>query len=151
MKQGRPLNIVGTLLLAAPIPIWSFVVMSFPVPFTSLAHWLTLIVAGLRQAAAARAGHDRAVAPLVLLLWNRLARLLARFDALVARLAAGRPAAGRRQRTRPASAAPARAAPAAALHLPRSHSWLIRLLPGEAASTAASFRPCSPTRRWRPC
>jgi hypothetical protein len=63
--------------------------MSLPLLFTPLAHWLTLIVAGLQKAAAARAGRDHAVAPLVTLLWTRLARLTARFDALVARLTAG--------------------------------------------------------------
>jgi hypothetical protein len=108
--------------------------MSLSLPFTPLAHWLTLIVAGLKKAAAARAGRDHAVAPLVMLLWTRLARLTARFDALVARLTAGHPAAPARQRTRPASTAPARKAPAAGLRLPRSQAWLIRLLPGEAAS-----------------
>ncbi len=108
--------------------------MNLPLLFTPLAHWLTLIVAGLQKAAATRAGRDHAVAPLVMLLWTRLARLTARFDALVARLTAGhspagRPAAPGRPRTRPA-----RKAPAAALRLPRSQAWLIRLLPGEAAS-----------------
>jgi hypothetical protein len=114
--------------------MWSCIAMNLPLSFTPLAHWLTLIVAGLQKAAAARAGRDHAVAPLVMLLWTRLARLTARFDALVARLTAGhlpagRPAAPGRPRTRPA-----RKAPAAALRLPRSHTWLIRLLPGEAAS-----------------
>jgi hypothetical protein len=112
--------------------------MNLPLLFTPLAHWLTLIVAGLQKAAAARAGRDHAVAPLVMLLWTRLARLTARltarFDALVARLAAGhspagRPAAPARPRTRSA-----RKAPAAGLRLPRGQAWLIRLLPGEAAS-----------------
>jgi len=108
--------------------------MSLPFSFTPLAHWLTLIVAGLQKAAAARAGRDHAVAPLVTLLWTRLARLTARFDALVARLTAGhlpaeRPAAPARPRTRSA-----RKAPAAGLRLPRGRAWLIRLLPGEAAS-----------------
>jgi len=107
--------------------------MSLPFSFTPLAQWLTLIVAALQKAAAARAGRDHAVAPLVTLLWTRLARLTARFDALVARLTAGHPAAPCRQRTRPTSTAPARKAPAAGLRLPRSHTWLIRLLPGEAA------------------
>jgi len=93
------------------------------------AQWLTIIVTALQKAAAARAGRDHAVAPLVMLLWTRLARLTARFDALVARLTAGRPAAPARQRTRPA-----RKAPAAGLRLPRGQAWLIRLLPGEAAS-----------------
>jgi hypothetical protein len=107
--------------------------MNLPLLFTPLAHWLTLIVAGLQKAAAARASRDHAVAPLVTLLWTRLARLTARFDALVARLTAGhspagRPAAPGRPRTRPARKAPATG------RLPRSQAWLIRLLPGEAAS-----------------
>ncbi len=55
--------------------------MSLPFSFTPLAQWLTLIVAALQKAAAARAGRDHAVAPLVTLLWTRLARLTARFDA----------------------------------------------------------------------
>ena len=108
--------------------------MSLSFSFTPLAQWLTLIVAALQKAAAARAGRDHAVAPLVTLLWTRLARLTARFDALVARLTAGHPAAPCRPRTRPASVVPARKAPAPGLRLPRSHTWLIRLLPGEAAS-----------------
>jgi hypothetical protein len=108
--------------------------MSLPFSFTPLAQWLTLIVTALQKAAAARAGRDHAVAPLVTLLWTRLARLTARFDTLVARLTAGHPAAPARQRTRPTSTASARKAPAAGLRLPRSHTWLIRLLPGEAAS-----------------
>jgi hypothetical protein len=108
--------------------------MNLPLSFIPLAHWLTLIVAGLQKAAAARAGRDHAVAPLVTLLWTRLARLTARFDALVARLAAGHPAAPARQRARSASVVPARKAPAAILRLPRGQAWLIRLLPGEAAS-----------------
>jgi hypothetical protein len=108
--------------------------MNLPLSFTPLAQWLTLIVAGLQKAAAARAGRDHAVAPLVMLLWTRLARLTARFDALVARLTAGHPAAPARQRTRPASVVPARKAPAPGLRLPRGQAWLIRLLPGEAAS-----------------
>ena len=103
--------------------------MNLPLSFTPLAQWLTLIVAALKKAAAARAGRDHAVAPLVTLLWTRLARLTARFDALVARLTAGHPAAPCRPRTRSA-----RKAPAAGLRLPRSQAWLIRLLPGEAAS-----------------
>jgi len=104
--------------------------MSLPFSFTPLAQWLTLIVTALQKAAAARAGRDHAVVPLVTLLWTRLAR----FDTLVARLTAGHPAAPARQRTRPTSTASARKAPAAGLRLPRSHTWLIRLLPGEAAS-----------------
>ena len=108
--------------------------MNLLLSFTPLAHWLTLIVGGLQKAAAARAGRDHAVAPLVMPLWTRLARLTARFDALVARLTAGhlpaeRPAAPARPRTRSA-----RKAPAAGLRLPRGRAWLIRLLPGEAAS-----------------
>jgi len=109
--------------------------MNLLLSFTPLAHWLTLIVGGLQKAAAARAGRDHAVAPLVMLLWTRLARLTARFDALVACLTAGRPAAPRRQRTRPA-----RKAPAAGLRLPRGQAWLIRLLPGEAASYSCQLQ-----------
>ncbi len=99
-----------------------------------LAHWLTLIVGGLQKAAAARAGRDHAVAPLVMLLWTRLARLTARFDALVARLTAGRSPAGRPAATARPRTRPARKAPAATGRLPRGQAWLIRLLPGEAAS-----------------
>jgi len=113
--------------------------MSLALPFTSLsfaplAHWLTLIVAGLQKAAAARAGRDHAAAPLVMLLWTRLARLTARFDALVARLAAGHSPAGRPAAPARPCTRSARKAPAAGLRLPRGRAWLIRLLPGEAAS-----------------
>ncbi len=114
--------------------MWFSVVMNLPLLFTPLAHWLTLIVAGLQKAAAARAGRDHAVAPLVMLLWTRLARLTARFDALVARLTAGHSPAGRPAASRPQRTRSARKAPAAGLRLPRGRAWLIRLLPGEAAS-----------------
>jgi hypothetical protein len=118
--------------------------MSLALPFTPssfapLARWLTMIVTGLRQAAADRAGRDPAIAPLVTLLWKRLARLTSRFDALLARLDAGHPAPLRRPRVLPARTA-ARAAPAPGLRLPGSRYWLIRLLPGEAASYGSQLQ-----------
>jgi len=110
--------------------------MSLPLSFTSLAQFLTLIVTGLQRAAATHAGQDRMVVPLVNLLWNRLSRLTTRFNALVARLAAGRPAAPHRPRTRPARAAPE----PGTLRLPNAYGWLIRLLPGEAACCGSQLQ-----------
>ncbi len=109
--------------------------MNVAVSFTPLAEWLTLIVGGLKQVMWRHLG-DPAVGPLISLLWNRLSRLTRRFDALVARLDAGRPAATYRKRTRPARAAP----DPGALRLPRERFWLIRLLPHQAAAYGSQLQ-----------
>lgn len=111
-----------------------------PTPLT-FAQRLALIVGGLCQAVAACGGrqmvgfdwrwHDPAIVPLVVPIWGRLKRALARFEALMARYRAGRPMAPRaRRRAAPAPAAPA---PAASrpdrLALPSRYAWLGRLLP----------------------
>jgi len=49
-----------------------------------------LILTDIRTALAARAGRDRALAALVLLVWRRLSRMAARFDRLVALWRAGK-------------------------------------------------------------
>ena len=108
--------------------------MALPISFTALAldsltQRLISIVGGLRQAVAARGGRDRAVVPLVLLLWTRLGRLVARFEVLVGRVSAGRPTAPSRRR----STRSTRIAPVGAVRLPQGHAWLVRVLPGEAA------------------
>lgn len=84
--------------------------MSAPATSTalSLAERLGLILAGLRRDLAHHAARDRALAALVLILWNRLSRTAARFAAVSARYRAGtlrKPPVARR---RPASATPPR-------------------------------------------
>jgi hypothetical protein len=110
--------------------------MTLAISFTPLAQWLALIMGGLQRAAATCAGRDHAIAPLVNLLLARIRRLTNRFNALIARLAAGQPAAPYRPRTRPARAAP----PAEILRLPRDYFWLIRLLPYEAAGYGSQLQ-----------
>lgn len=91
-----------------------------PTPLT-FAQRLALIVGGLCQAVAACGGrqmvgfdwrwHDPAIVPLVVPIWGRLKRALARFEALMARYRAGRPMA---PRARPGRARPGRVAPRSA-------------------------------------
>lgn len=92
--------------------IWCYIVMNAPVSssptcFAALSELLALVIGGIRRVVAARGGRDHASVPLVVLVCTRLNRLMNRFQALVARLAAGRPVTPRRQRTRPARVAPA--------------------------------------------
>ncbi len=90
---------------------------------SDLAGRLTLIVDLLRRHLAARASRDRAFGPLLLILWNRLSRLVARFAAIAARQRAGtlRKPSGkpRRPRTTPATPPPRD-------KLPRERGWLVR-------------------------
>jgi len=105
--------------------------------FTPLSDWLTFFVTRLRRTAGDRHDYNPAVAPLIFLLSTRLGRILTRFHALVARLAAGRPAAPRRQRP----ARPARPAPAPdILRLPRQRFWMFRLLPRDAAGYGSQLQ-----------
>lgn len=76
----------------------------------------------LRQAIAAKASRNRALAPLLNLVWARLARMSQRFDALVARFRAGTLPASRSRAPRPSRSAPQH-------RLPRGFAWLIRLAP----------------------
>lgn len=93
-----------------------------------------LVIDGLRRSVAG--SHRRLGGPLILLICNRLGRIVARFAAVAARvgtLRAGqnrpecRPAPGRGAPSRPA------ASPAGPL-LPRGFAWLLRLVPEAAAS-----------------
>ncbi len=108
--------------------------MSSAVSFTPLSDWLAFFVTRLCRTAGDRHDYNPAVAPLIFLLSTRLGRILTRFNALVARLAAGRPAPPRRQR-------PARPAPAPdTLRLPRQRFWMFHLLPRDAAGYGSQLQ-----------
>ena len=102
---------------------------------TTFAQRLALIVGGLCQAVAACGGrqmvgfdwqrHDPAIVPLVVPIWGRLRRLVARFEALVVRFAAGRVMPPRLRAAR--ATTPVRRA---GVVLPSERGWLLRLLPG---------------------
>ena len=81
----------------------------------------------MRRIVAARAGRDRAVVAVALVVWPYLHRLAARFEALASRVRAGGGAVAT-PRTRPASVASPRLPP----RLPRGFAWLIRLAPDAA-------------------
>ncbi len=108
---------------------------------SSLSERMGLIIAGLCQAVAVRGARNRAMQPAAILIWTRLRRMVARFDALVARARAGSQA-GAPVRADPPAAAPHPPAagairPGAAAvrsphRLPGGFAWLIRLVP-EAA------------------
>ena len=111
--------------------------MNSAVCFTPLSDWLTFFVTRLRRTAGDRHDYNPAVAPLIFLLSTRLGRILTHFNALVARLAAGRPAVLRRQRP----ARPARPAPAPdTLRLPRQRFWMFRLLPRDATGYGSQLQ-----------
>lgn len=88
----------------------------------TLAERLGLILAGLRRDLAAGAAKDRALAVLVLVLWNRLSRTLARFTAATGRFR-GR-AVPTPVRRKSVAASPPRDP------LPRERGWLVRRLQG---------------------
>lgn len=98
---------------------------------------LALIIDGLRRALAVRAGVNAAVAPIVLLLWNRLSRIVQRFAAIAARVGAGKPPIRRRPSAAPVSP---RQSPPPSLRphgTPRGFGWLLRLL-GPAPNVAGA-------------
>lgn len=102
---------------------------------TGLSNRMALILQDLCRAVAARGAGNRALAPLMVLLWSRLRRMAARFDALVAHVRAGRlPAASRARRaaTRAAAVPPPQ-------RLPRGFAWLVRLMP-EAAGYGSQLQ-----------
>src|SRR5438067_13935711 len=108
-----------------------------PAP-TSLSQHLALIVESL-CGAVARRSKDRSIPPaLIILAWTRLRRLSARFEALMAKIDAGRlrlRVARVRERSSPQrSRPPGSRQPHAALELPRGFGWLIRLSPETIAS-----------------
>ncbi len=98
-----------------------------------LSQRLTLIVDLLRRHLAAHASRDRAFGPLLLILWNRLSRTLARVAAIAQRHHAG---TLRKPRTRsrrpapaPASGDPLPRKPPPRDPLPRARAWLLRRVP----------------------
>jgi hypothetical protein len=103
-----------------------------PAPAASFAR----LIEGLCQALAARNALSRPAGPLLILAWSRLRRLAVRFAALAARLHSGTlPAAAARRRTvshRPQAAPP----PGRPRRLPQNFAWLVRLVPGAAASAS---------------
>ena len=114
--------------------------------FTPLAVQLAQIIGGLRAAVAACGGRrmlgwdrrpdDPRIIPLSIPIWNRIGRLLARFERLVARLGTGwRPKAAPQPPPRATqAAAPPRAQPDA-VHLPRGFGWLVQLTHGATAAS----------------
>jgi len=113
----------------------SYVPFPFVSPVTppAPAERLTVIIALLCRAVAARGAGGWLGGVSVILVWSRLRRLASRFVRLAARLEAGtkpappRPAAPRPKRPKPPH------------RLPRGHAWLVRLVP-EAASGASQLQ-----------
>lgn len=106
--------------------------MSAPQAPLDLSQRLTFIVQALRNSLASRAGRDRTLAPLVLVLWPYLHRLALRFEALLVRVREGGAAHG----IRPFAAAPPAPhrpkPPRLKPCFPGSFAWLIRLVPDVA-------------------
>ena len=100
--------------------------MDNPLPVT-LTDRFACILAGICQMVAARGGRDHAAAPMVVLVWSRLRRMVTRFTALVARMEAGTLRAPQ-PRARPSPAEPRSTATAPALRLPSGHLWLVRFV-----------------------
>ncbi len=99
-----------------------FVFTAYPITPPGFPERLGLIVAGLRRTLAAQGAKDRELAALVLILWNRLSRLMERVTTIVARHQAGR--LRRRRRTAaPASPAAPRQPPPRD-RLPHRRGWL---------------------------
>ena len=97
------------------------------------------VIAALCRMAASRAGRQRQIAPLVLVLWPYLRRLQTRFDGLIARLRAGELAPSPpRQRTKPDGETGARPSDRPP-QLPRRFAWLLDLVP-EAAQLGTHVR-----------
>ncbi len=86
------------------------------------------IVAGLRYAVAAHSSLHHDLTPLMMLLWARLGRMDARFQALVARVRAGLPAPAPRKTSPSATPRRQTTRPAASPRLPQSYAWLVRLM-----------------------
>ncbi len=88
---------------------------------------LALVLGGLRRLIALRAGQNHALGPMVVVLWNRLGRTLARIAAIAARHQAGtlrRPPKPRVDRA--GSAATPVPRPPPRDQLPRQPGWLVR-------------------------
>ncbi len=91
----------------------------------SLTHRLAPWIEQLRKLIAHHAGLNRALAPVVLILWGRLGRMLARLASLESRWRSGTLRAPRPRAPRPARATPAAPRP----RLPGAQGWLPRLIP----------------------
>jgi hypothetical protein len=87
-----------------------------------------LALEGVCRALAVHMAANRAVAPLLMLVWARLRRAVSRFGALAARAAAG-PLPPPRARSARAGLRPSTPYP----RLPDGFGWLIRLVPGLGA------------------
>ncbi len=99
-----------------------------------LSQRLTLIVDLLRRHLAAHASRDRAFGPLLLILWNRLSRTLARVAAIAQRHHAGtlrkpRAPSARRPASAPTDDNPLSRKPPPRDPLPRARAWLLRRVP----------------------
>ena len=154
-------------ILAAEGALWLIVGMTSHAisPFTPLVLRLAQILGGLRTAVAACGGRrmlgwdrrpdDPRIVPLIVPIVGRLARLMQRFERLMAKLAAGwrpdlvaRPA---QERVRPEVAR----ARADVIRLPRGFAWLVQLTHGatayaghlEALLAEPGPRLCRPRRR----
>lgn len=90
----------------------------------SLTERFRLILGGISRAVAAKGGRDHAAGPLVILICNRLNRIVTRLLALAAQVAAGTLRAPRVACRRRETAATPREPPR--LRLPRGFGWLIR-------------------------
>jgi len=97
-----------------------------PLAPTGLSDRFALVIDGLCRATAARIAVNRAMGPLIILIWQRLRRIAARFASLNARVRAGTLRAPRHR-----TAAPRK--PRSRNRLPENFAWLVRLVP-EAAN-----------------
>ena len=105
--------------------------LSLPAP--DLPQRLDGIIVGLQKAVAARAGRHPLLAPLVLLVWPYLRRLMDRFERLATRVRAGG-----RSKPRPGTAGTQRT-PSPGPRLPQGAGWLTWLAP-EARSYGSQLR-----------
>jgi hypothetical protein len=96
----------------------------------SLTDRFAYFIEGLRKDVAAEGPRGRVAVPLIVLVWGRLRRMVARFASVVARFRDGTlPEAGSGRR-RPARARPA-SLPCPA-DLPRRVAWVLQVIPGAA-------------------
>ena len=108
---------------------------------TEVAHRFALIVGTLSRMVAAHIAKDRAAGPTIVLIWQRLQRLVARFAAMAARAEAGtlrplrpRPAPPETQNPQtPPEDRPKRPAPPKN-PLPQNFGWLVRMMQVTASS-----------------
>ena len=95
------------------------------------------IIAVLRQALGTRVGRPGKPGlpgPLLVAIWNRLGRMVNRFNRLAARLEAGTLTPPRRRPTAPRRTAAARPPPDGIM-LPRGRGWLVRLVQATAVGS----------------